>query len=251
MTTTAAGIIANAFQRIQVYAPGEDLRAADQAVGLSSLNEMLDSWSNMNLACFAILEQSAPLVVGQASYLIGIGAPDFNMVRPISILTDPGTAYVQDPNGNNYNMEVVPRDKWNLYSNRSSIITSNFPNILFYDPQMPFGVINITPYPNIAYTMFWDSMAQLGDLSTLSVPLNFPPGYELAIATNLALLLAPYYPDAAVGPLLVKQAAESLGTIKRANIRENYALYDQEIVARGSLQYNPYSDSVGSVNKVS
>lgn len=245
--TTAADLIADSLQRIQVYAPGEWVQPADAARGLSSLNQMMDQWSNMSLACFAILEQSAPLVVGQAAYEIGIGAPDFNMVRPISILTDPGTAYIQDPNGNNYPMEVVPRDKWNLYANRSSIITSNFPNIMFYDPQYPFGVINITPFPNIAYTMFWDSYAQLSDFANLSTAMSLPPGYEMAICTNLALMLAPFYPDAVVGPLLVKQASEALGNIKRSNQRELYALYDQEIVARGSLSYNVYTDSVGSV----
>lgn len=247
---TASDLIADALQRIQVYAPGEWVQEADLARGLSSLNQLMDQWSNMSLACFAILEQSAPLVVGQASYQIGIGAPDFNMVRPLSILTDPGTAYVQDGNGNNYPMEVVPRDKWNLYSNRSSSITSNFPNVMFYDPQFPFGVINVLPYPSIAYTMFWDSMAQLSDFATLSAPMSFPPGYELAISTNLALLLAPYYPTAVVPPLLVKQAMDSLGNIKRTNQRALYAEYDQEIVARGSLQYNIYTDSVGSVNSV-
>lgn len=247
---TAAGLIEDAFQRIQVYAPGEWVQEADLARGLSSLNQLMDQWSNMSLACFAILEQSAPLVVGQAAYQIGIGAPDFNMIRPLSILTDPGTAYVQDSNGNNYPVEVVPRDRWNLYSNRSSIITSNFPNVLFYDPQYPYGVINLLPYPNIVYTLFWDSNAQLADFASVSAPMSFPPGYEMAISTNLALLLAPYYPTSVVSPLLVKQAMDSLGNIKRTNQRELYALYDQEIVARGSLSYNVYTDSVGSVNSV-
>lgn len=244
---TSADLITGALQRIQVYSPGEWAQEADLAYGLNNLNQLMDQWSNQNLACFAILEQSAPLVPGQASYKIGIGAPDFNMIRPLSILTDPGTAYVQDSNGNNYSVEVVPRDRWNLYSNRSSIVTSNFPNVLFYDPQMPYGVINLTPYPNTAYTLFWDSMLQLSDFSSLTTAMNFPVGYEFAISTNLALLLAPAYPTAVVNPLLVKQAMDSLGNIKRTNQRELYALFDQEIVARGNLSYNVWTDSVGSV----
>lgn len=244
---TAGDLISDSLQRLQVYSPGEWTQEADLARGLNNLNQLMDQWSNMSLACFAILEQSAPLVPGQASYQIGIGAPDFNMIRPLSILTDPGTAYVQDSNGNNYNVEVVPRDRWNLYSNRSSIITSNFPNVLFFDPTFPFATINLLPYPNTAYTLFWDSMAQLSDFASTGTPMSFPPGYELAIVTNLSLLLAPYYPTAVVNPLLVKQAMDSLGNIKRTNQRELYALYDPEIVARGNLQYNPYTDSVGSV----
>ena len=46
---------------------------------------------------------------------------------------------------------------------------------------------------------------------------------------------------------LIVCASDKLGNIKRSNQRELYALYDQEIVARGSLSYNVYTDSVGSV----
>jgi len=246
MAVTARDLITDALQTLGVYDSASPLTDADAQFGLKKLNQLMDMWSNMSLACFAVLEQSAQLIPGQAAYTIGPGG-NFDMVRPISILTDPGTAYVQDTNGNNYPMSVVPRDKWNLYSNRSSIITSNFPNVLFYDPQFPLGVINITPFPNLAYTMFWDSYAQLSDFSDLQVNLSLPPGYELAIVTNLAVLLKPAFLDGPVDPAVVVMAAESLGTIKRMNQRELVAVYDNEIVSRAQVSYNPYTDSVGSV----
>lgn len=243
---TAADLIADAFQRIQVYAPGEPVQPADQARGLSSLNQLLDQWSNMSLACYAILEQSAVLVPGQGAYQIGIGAPDFNMIRPLKILTDPGTAYVMDDNGNRYYMSVVPRDRWNLFGNVSEQINSDFPNALFYDPQFPFGVINVTPFPTIGYTMFWDSYLQFADFSSPNVPMTLPPGYELAISTNLATMLASYYPDAVTPPLLVKLAMDSLGNIKRTNQRELVAIYDSEIVSKSNVGYSVYTDTVGN-----
>lgn len=247
---TAGDLISDSLQRLQVYSPGEWTQEADLARGLNNLNQLMDQWSNMSLACFAILEQSAPLVPGQASYQIGIGAPDFNMIRPLSILTDPGTAYTLDSNGNKYPMRVVPRDVWNQYSNTSSIVNSNFPDVMFFDPQYPYGVINITPFPNLAYTMYWDSYLQLADFAGTGTPMSFPPGYELAIVTNLSLLLAPYYPTAVVNPLLIKQAMDSLGNIKRTNQRELYAQYDAEIVARGNIGYSVYTDTVGNVTPV-
>lgn len=243
--TTALNLVADAFQRTGVYSPGEAVSATDNARGLSLLNQMMDAWSNMSLACFAILEQSAPLVPGQSAYTIGPGG-DFNMTRPIRILTDPGTAYVQDSNGNNYPMSVVPRDKWNLYSNRSDLITSNFPNVLFYDPQFPLGVINVLPFPNLSYTMFWDSYAQLANFATIEGELSFPPGYEIAIVTNLALLIWPMYLDTPPSQLLVMQSKETLALVKRSNQRENLALYDSEIVSRANVQYNVYTDTAGS-----
>lgn len=242
---TAGGIVSDALAMTGSYGARETIQSDDMKLGLRMLSDMMDMWSNFSLACFEIFEQSAPLVPMQASYTIGPGG-DFNMTRPLKILTDPGTAYIQDPNGNNYPMQVVPRDKWNLYSNRSSLVTSNFPNILFYDPQYPLGVINITPYPNIAYTMFWDSMLQFATYDSPTQQLSLPPGYAIAMKSNLAIILKPFFLDGQMDPVIPALASSSLGAIKRTNQRELYAIYDSEIVSRSSVQYNVYTDSVGS-----
>lgn len=246
MTITARGLIQDAFEWIGVFAPGEDMGPADAARGLSRLNQLMDMWSNFSLACYEVLEQSAPLVPGQGSYTIGPGG-DFDMTRPLWILGDPGSAYTLDENGNRYSLAVVPRDKWNLFSNVSDLITGNFPNALFYDPQFPLGVINLVPVPNIAYTLYFDSMLQLTRFEKLTTELVLPPGYELAITTNLALMLHPTYLDAQPPAGLVTLAANSLGAIKRTNRRELTAVYDAEIVSRANISYNPYTDAPGSV----
>lgn len=247
MSYTALSVITDALQLLRVYAPGEVLSDADAERGLTTLNDMLDDWSNQSLATYAILEQSAPLVPGQQSYTIGLsGGADFAMTRPLRILDGPGTAYVQDPNGNNYPMKVVPRDQWNLYGNRSEIITSNYPDTLFYDPQYPLGVINVMPVPTIAYMMFWDSYLQLADFNSLTTPFSFPPGYKRAIVTNLAVALKPYFLKAQIDPLVMKEAMDRLGNIKRTNMRENVAVMDPELVSRSQISYNPYTDRSGS-----
>src|ERR1019366_4339390 len=126
MAFTAQHLITLALNKIKVYAPGEPISGADLAQSFSTLNEMLDMWSNWTLACFAILEQSAPLVPGQASYTIGVGG-QFNMARPLRLIEGPGAAYTIDPNGNKYGIKVVPRDRWNMIANTSNIVQANFP----------------------------------------------------------------------------------------------------------------------------
>lgn len=244
--STALDIVSTAFQMIGAYGGSDPITDADSQLGLQLLNSLLDEWSNYTLACYEVTEQSVVLVPGQNQYTIGPGG-NINATRPLKILTDPGTAYVQDSNGNNYPVSVVPRDKWNLYSNRSNIITSNFPDILFYDPQFPLGVINITPFPTLPYTLFFDSMLQLADLSSLSSQLSLPPGYAIALYSNLAVLAHPFLMDGQINPIIPAAAARTLGAIKRTNQRENYALFDPEIVSRAQVSYNPYTDSVGSV----
>ena len=234
--TTALDIITGAYGLLGIYGVGSAIASQDAQLGLSVLNDMLDSWSNESLTTFATLEQS---------FTLGVGGT-LNMTRPIRILEGPGTAYVQDTNGNNYPVEVVPRDKWNMYSNRSMLITSDFPTILFYDNQYPLGIINVAPFPTIAYTMFFDSYLQLADLSSLNTAISLPPGYAKALKTNLAGELHPYFADSQLSPVVIAQAFESKGNIKRSNMRDVTAVFDDAIVSRANVSYNPYTDSPGS-----
>jgi hypothetical protein len=241
--TTPRDLIQSAFEAVRVYAPGEAALDADMARGFTRLNRMLDSWSNESLTTFALLEQSAPLVVGQSAYTIGPGG-DFNMVRPIRIIDGPGSAYLLDTNGNRYPVDVIPQAKWNTIWNISRS-TSNLPDTIFYDPQFPLGIINVYPLYSggVSVTLFWDSYLSLVKLTSLDVAVMLPPGYEKAIEDNLAIELEPYFPTAIVSPLLRELASTSKANIKRSNIRENVAVFEKELRARGGAVYNVYSDT--------
>lgn len=242
---TALDLITDSLQLLQVYAPGEIISDADAERMLDCLNSMLDNWSNLTLACFSILEQSLVLVGGQQQYTVGPGGY-VNGPRPLKILDGPGTAYVQDFNGNNYDVTVVARDQWNLYGNRSELITSDFPDTLFYDPQFPLGIINLMPVPTINYTLFFDSYSQLAELSDLNTALSLPPGYKRAIVTNLAVSAKPYFKTTQIDPLVVQEAMRTFGDIKRTNMRPNVAIMEPELVSKAQISYNPYTDKIGS-----
>lgn len=237
---SARDLIQAAFEELQVYSPGETALDADAARGFKTLNDLVDSWSNESLTCYAINQQSAPLVPGKYQYTIGEGG-DFNMQRPLRIIAGVGRAYILDDNGNKYLVSVVPQDVYNWQSQNN--INSNFPDTLFYDPQFPLGIINIFPVPNISYTIFWESYLQLTEFASLAATLNLPPGYERAFKKNLAVELAPFYPTAVLSQATIAQAARALGNIKRTNTRPLVATYDSEIVAHGSYSYNIRTDS--------
>ena len=80
--------------------------------------------------------------------------------------------------------------------------------------------------------MFWDSYLQLTQFANLTTALSLPPGYERAIVTNLAVKIAPYFSDAIVSPAVAIEASQTLGDIKRTNIRPILARYDP-IITRG------------------
>ena len=244
--TDALDVITGAFQLLGLYDPGEPLTAADSSLGLTVANDMLDSWSNESLACYAILEQSFPLVPGQQSYTIGPGG-QVNATRPLRIIGSPGSCYVQDGNGNNSGLNLVTRAQWNMIGNRDpSVVTSNFPDTLFYDPQYPLGVLNFNPTPSSSYTAFIDSYLQLVDLAVLTSTVSLPPGYVKALKSNLALELKAYYLDGKVDDVLIALAQTSKAAIKRTNTRPNVATYDGAIIARTGVNYNIQTDRTGS-----
>lgn len=226
-----------ALEELGVYEPGEPINAADIDRCLQTANELLDSWSNESLTCFAILEESFPLVVSQAQYTIGeTGTPDISAVRPLKIIQ----AYMQDFNGNNYPLDIYERDRWNDLGLRT--VTAQIPSVIFYDPQFPLGIINIFPVPLINYTVFFDSYRQLTEFPDVETALSFPPGYQRALRTNLGMEIADFY-GVTPTPNLARKASISLGNIKRTNIREVIAKYDSEIVSRPNSTYNIYTDS--------
>ena len=225
MAATAQSIITDAYQKLTLHAVGENPTAAESVLGLTVLNDMLDSWSNESLICFAILEQSVALTSGKSQYTIGSGGT-INATRPLRLIEGKGAAYSVDSQGNRYPIDVVPQDQWNSIYNVTNQINSNYPEILFYDPQYPLGILNFWPVPNMGgYTAFWDSYLQLIDFGSLTTTANFPPGYVAALKNNLAIALAPYF---SVTPSTeIKEAAkETKAIIKRTNIRTMEASFD-------------------------
>lgn len=243
MSSINAGtIVFDALQRLGVYNPTDTMTSSDASLGLSVLNDMLDSWSNESLTTFCYTESSGTLVVGQQSYTVGPGG-NFNVTRPLRIPEGPGMARIRDSNANDFDLTVVGRDVWNMIGLKTN--SSDIPDTLFYDPQMPLAIINIFPVPQIAYTLYWDSYQQLSEFPDLTTLISFPVGYNLALKTNLALELHPYFLQDQINPILARSASASKGNIKRTNNRPIIANYEAEIVSRASPTYNIYRDRSG------
>lgn len=244
MAQTAQTILTRAGKALGYVGRTETMSAQDSNDGIVIFNAMLDSFSNEKLLSFVVLEQSFPLQVNKSSYTIGpSGGPDIVAARPLDITQ----AYVRDSGNNNFNLNILPRDKWNQIGNRGSTITSQIPTDMFYDPQYPLGVINIFPTPLIAYTVFFDTTQDQSAFATLTTAFAMPEGYERAYVTNLAVeLVANGFPmllNPTQWAALQEAAKESKANIKRTNIKDVIADYDDAIVSRSYATYNIFSDS--------
>jgi hypothetical protein len=237
----AADLIQSSLEMINVVGVGQVVNVAHQNRALAVLNRMLDSWSTEPHACFAQRTINFPLVVNQGTYTIGAGG-QVNVSRPQDLRVGPGAAYLTDTTNNRYPVEVVPQDKWQMIGNIQ--INSQVPDTAWYDPQFPLGIINIFPLPALPYTITFNTILELVSFATLQTAYAMPQGYQEAIEANLAVALKPYFPAGGpLNPVVAKLAMEGKGNIKRANLKEVVAVYDDEIVSRGTPTYNIYRDS--------
>jgi len=237
--TTALDLIQDSLEMLGVYGPGDTISAADLDRSLTALNDMIDSWSNESMTCFAWQQLSFALQPNITQYTCGTGG-SISTIRPLRVSDAAGSAYLLDANNNKYPMDVLGQLAFNLRT--TAAVSSNLPDTLFYDPQFPLGIVNIWPTPCQVYQCYFYSYLQLGDFPTPETNVLLPPGYNLAIKTNLAIALKPYFTAAQLDPIVVSRAAESKGNVKRNNNRTQRSVFDPEIIARGQSTYNIRSD---------
>ena len=236
------------LQDMGEYAPGEAITDADAQACLAKLNDMVDSWSNESLTIYASLSQSFTLVQGKQNYTIGPVlpgplTPDWVGVRPLKIRTDPGTCYVTDTNGDNYQVDVIGQEQFNMIGNNVNL-TSDFPDSLFYNPTYPWGTIWLSPIPSINYPISFICDLVISEFASIYASVVLPPGYKTALQSSLLLECWPMFKADGSNPsqTQVRNAQMHKAAIKRTNMKPLRSIFDSAIIARGSGVYNIYTD---------
>jgi hypothetical protein len=202
--TTARSIVRGALQDIQVASAEEPLTASQCEDGLDLLNALLDSFSLERLWIYHT--PATPIVwpAGSASLTWGPGG-DIPGPRPIKLA--PQATYQDVTAGYDYPLEVLERQEQYAQLTWKGM-QSTLPSALYYEPQMPLGVLYVWPVPSIGTTIVVYPWTVLGAFTALDDELALPPGYLRALRTNLALEACPSY-GVQPSPLLLKSAEES------------------------------------------
>lgn len=207
--TTARNIIKRALQRNGVLTKDESPSGDEASDALSSLNDMIGSWSNDSLLIYARLSESFPLVSGQSSYTIGSGG-DFNTARPLQILT--AFTRIGDID---YEIEIIPDTAYDGITQKN--ISTSIPEVMFYQTGFPLGTITIYPVPTTG-ALHIRSEKQLIEFPSLDTDVELPPGWDRALIYNLAMELAGEYGQP-VDEALYQLAMDGLNKIRTAVAR--------------------------------
>jgi len=188
--TTARQAINDSFGMIGVRATGQTLSDAHLTTGLRFFNMLLDSWSNDEFVIFEETEENFDLTASQASYSIGEdGSPDFDTARPLSLLN--GWFTRLDGGSDDYPVEIISLAQYRDLSDKTQ---TGRPYQVAYNPTYPNGTLYFYYTPETSNrNIYMRSLKPISSVSALGSTLSFPEGYELAIVSNLALLLASQY----------------------------------------------------------
>ena len=182
---TAGELIQGAMRLLGAIASGETPSAAENADGLSALNEMLASWSNDNLIIFKRTREVFSLVGSQQNYLMG-DLQDFDTTRPTEI-----TAIAVLRDNQEIPVNLVTAEQWERISLKN--LNQSYPTVAYAEVEGEHASIYFWPVPSEADSVVIYSRKPLGDFTNVSDDVLFPDGYYRALRYNLALELAPEY----------------------------------------------------------
>lgn len=205
----ASTLISRAMRLIEQLSPGVSPTTDEYAVCLEALNAMLDSWRNEKLMCVATLDENFEMVAGQSSYTVG-PAGDLNTNRPVRI----DDAYIVT-GGYSYPLKQLTATEYADITAKAN--TSDWPMYFYYAPDMPLGNIWVWPVPSSETTMHVLTWTPQMAYTLISTTAYLAPGWEEAIATNLAVTIAPeFHTQPSQTVMLMAQRAKA--NIKRINM---------------------------------
>lgn len=185
---TVNELIRKSLLLIGAVSTGENLSADEAADGLSSLNDMLDSWSTDGLLIPANTIEEFTLTPGQASYTIGVSG-NFNTANPQVI----DEARLKDVSGTAFEL---PMQIYNITEYADIVqktISTAQPEALYFQRGTPLSTIYLYPVPSAANKLVLYSKKALSNFTAVTNSISLPPGYQRALRYNLALELAVEY----------------------------------------------------------
>lgn len=208
---TVQVVINRAYRLLGQLNLGESADSTESANALIAINALLDSWRNESLMCYAMQDQSINLANGNTTKTIG-PTGDLVTTRPTNI----DDAYILY-SGDSIPVKIIEYASEYVYI-PDKTTTDTYPLKIAYNPEMPDGRIYMYPLPNATSVLHVITRTPVTAFALVSTTISLPPGWEDALAANLALYLAPEL-QVQPSPMVIGMAANTKRSIKRTNTR--------------------------------
>lgn len=215
---TAQTIVDRAARLVGGVASGVSVTAAEGADGLIALNAMIESWQTDKLFVYALTDTAFNTIANDGSYTVGPAGNFALTPRPHKI--EECFIRVSD---DDIPVRIVESDEWFAIPDKTA--TAEYPDVAYYEPSLTTGTLLVYPVPTAINGLHIVTWTVISSLATLATSIAMPPGYERALAFNLAIeWAAPEFGHPA-SKEVVKIAQDSMAAIKRANHRSimNYS----------------------------
>lgn len=242
---TPRSLITLALRISGVIGVGQSVNADDLSDAFSQLNMMTTQWSQKRWLVYREYDIAAPCI-GSGQFTIGPGGT-FNTSRPDRIesafVRTNGSSYAID-----YDLDILEaREDWNTIAVKS---IPGMPTLLFYDPQMPLGIVNIYPVPSPAYELHLSLKQPLTTLTSIDMDMGLPPEYDEALLYNLAVRLAPSY-QIQIMPEVRALATATLNTVRNSNAQVSLLRMPSNLPGMAYMGGGGPGGSAGGVGPIS
>lgn len=237
---TVRDLIKKSLVLIGAVSPGENISAQEASDGLSSLNDLLDSWSTDGLLIPTTTIEEFTLVPGQGSYTIGPSG-NFNTVNPQVI----EEARLKDVSGTPIELpiKVLSTQEWADVIQKT--VTSSQPDSLYFQRSGALSTIYLYPVPSAANKLVLYSKKTLGSFASANDVISLPPGYQRALRYNLALELAVEY-GKQPSEYVFQTSQELKAQLMRVNDGGNPVLLKSDILGIVQDSTKPFNIYTGS-----
>lgn len=223
--TTVLEVCRQALALTNAVGIDQTLTAAESTDCLRAFNDLLEDFSNQNLAVYGIQNFTFNTISGQATYTIGTGG--FLNVRPVRI-HEWGYSTI---NGVDFPFREWTQDEYNLMGTKS--IEQSFPSRYLYVNSFPYGLLTLWPVPSAIFPVTLTIDRVFETVDSINDSIAFPQGYAKVFSYRLAVELASMFGvKLSKYPQVVQIATDSFANLKRANKKPLVMQYDAAILTR-------------------
>lgn len=226
MIVSKEEIITEALEILGVLGEGEEPNIDMIQSCTRSLDYLTQAWQTEGINIWAVSTLEVPIQTGKKSYVIGPGEEIDTTYRPIQITN----GVHRSVNGNDIPLNLWSRQEyWQLSSKDSGGIPLN----VYLDRQKTNSVLYVWPVGTGQSDKLILQMQRSLDVNDPD-EVDFPAEYFLALAYNLALVIAPKYGLSGQQTQIISQQATKYKEDAEDYNRENTSLF---------LEPDPYARS--------